>query len=76
MGKKSSRRRKLTKHHRLPRSLGGTDTYPEGNIALLRNDRHQWWHALFGNFDAQTICRLINQYYIDPRFEVVLRRRT
>lgn len=76
MGKRDSRRRKMTKHHRLPQSLGGTDSYPKDNVARLRNDRHQAWHNLFSNFEAPRICELINRYYLDPRYEFILVRRT
>ena len=76
MGKRESRRRKMTKHHRMPQSHGGTDTYPKDNVSMLRNDRHQAWHNLFSNFSAERICWLINNYYLDPRYEFQLVRRT
>ena len=75
MGKREARRKKLTKHHRLPQSQGGTNSFPEGNVALLRGDRHEAWHKLFSNATAERICWLINHYYLDPRYKLVLVRR-
>jgi hypothetical protein len=71
MKKKSYR--KLTKHHRLPSSRGGTSN-PE-NISMLSYETHQAWHLLFSNHTAQTICAIINERYLDPEFEFKCERR-
>ena len=73
MGKRENRKQKLTKHHRLPRVKGGTATYPQNNISYLRGDRHRLWHLLFGTESAESICWLINKFYIDPRYILEVR---
>ena len=70
MGKRSNRRHKLTRHHRLPKSMGGSNS--PNNIAFISNERHSAWHFLFANLPAESICYLINKFYIDPAYKVVL----
>jgi hypothetical protein len=57
---------KPTRHHRKPRSLGGTNC-PE-NISRIKHKKHLAWHCLFGDMTAQEIAEEINKHYLDPAF--------
>lgn len=63
----------MTEHHRLPESLGGKRT-PE-NISTVEAKKHQAWHILFRNLPAEAIVAIINKKWIDPQWELVLRKR-
>lgn len=65
--------RKDTRHHRKPRSLGGTSE-PE-NISHVPAKKHAAWHILFRNLPADQIAEEINRTYLDPDFRFVLERR-
>lgn len=66
--------RKLTRHHRKPRSQGGTGA--RENISRISEKHHRAWHILFpGNWTPERIAREINERYIDPAFKFTLERR-
>lgn len=50
------------RHHRLPRSRGGTNT-PE-NISLVPQNLHRAYHTLFGNMMPDTIAKLLTDTWI------------
>jgi len=56
MGKRS-KRKKLTRHHILNRKDGGTEAIH--NIILLRNEKHESWHNLFGDKTFAEAGRLL-----------------
>ena len=56
-------------HHRRPRSLGGLDSIT--NISYVEWNKHQSWHTLFGNMNAQQICNVINSCFKPPEVEIV-----
>ena len=60
-------------HHRKPRSLGGRRE-PK-NLVRLPHKKHQAWHLLFANFTPQQIADEINRLYLDPDYEIVVRKR-
>ena len=60
-------------HHRKPRSLGGTSE--SRNMSEVPSNKHEAWHTLFYNLRPPDIAHLINQYYLDPDYEFVVRRR-
>jgi len=62
-----------TKHHRKPKSLDGSND--PANISLVRHVQHHAWHTLFTNLTVWEIVRLINDVWIDPEFEVVVRKK-
>ena len=68
-----SKTHKLSEHHRLPTSLGGTSEID--NISYLTPTKHQSWHTLFQNWDAERIVEEINRLYIDPHYEVIAIKR-
>ena len=57
MGKKSRRKRKLTRHHNVNRINGGTDML--SNIIMLRNEKHQFWHAIFKNLSFKEAADIL-----------------
>ena len=61
------------KHHRCPRSLGGDNS--KGNISLVDRDKHEAWHLLFKNHPPERIALIINNVWLDPRFEFIVKRR-
>ena len=60
---------KLTKHHRRPRSKGGSDL-PE-NISLVPEKLHNAWHLLFSNCSVSEIARIMNEHWIDDVYYMV-----
>jgi len=64
-------RYKLTKHHRKPRCVGGTSVYPKGNISLLRENEHRFWHSLFGAWWPEWIAAEISRKYLPRRLQVL-----
>jgi hypothetical protein len=63
----------MTLHHRKPKSLGGRKE--PRNITVLPLEKHNAWHLLFANFAPERIAEEINEKYLDPDFEVIVRRR-
>ena len=62
-----------TKHHRKPRKLGGTDE--KRNIALVNHKAHQSWHLLFNHMNPYQIAEVINERWLDPDYQFVVKRR-
>lgn len=60
-------------HHRRPVVLGGTNE--SRNLSLLPKDKHRAWHILFSTSPPAHIVALINRLYLDPDYELVLKRR-
>jgi len=61
------------RHHRKPRSIGGSGQ--SRNISMVPQYKHVAWHQLFCNYTAEQIAGIINEVWIDPDFELVVRRR-
>jgi len=63
-------------HHRLPQRQGGTDTFPEGNLVRVKQERHRHWSALFsGDRTLESIVDEINGVWIDPRYILKIQKR-
>lgn len=62
------------KHHRKPRSRGGTNE--SRNISLVPQHQHRAYHLLFRNMQPEEIAQLLNQKWIDPDFELIAIRKT
>lgn len=58
-----------SKHHRKPRSIGGTND--SKNISMVNEKMHNAWHTLFKNKTPCEIAILINKYWLDPDFTFV-----
>jgi 5-methylcytosine-specific restriction endonuclease McrA len=52
-------RRRLTRHHIIPRSRGGGNA--KTNLFLLWNNRHEAWHTLFGNSTIDEAIAILNR---------------
>lgn len=60
---------KLTRHHRLPRSVGGKH---EGeNISFVPEKLHNAYHLLWANNSATKIAENLNTHWIDPSYVMV-----
>lgn len=66
-------REALSTHHRRPRSLDGTNE--ARNLIELPRSKHSAWHILFQNWPAERIAFEINNRYLDPDYEFVVRRK-
>ncbi len=56
-------RARNTKHHRKPRSVGGTSNH--GNISMVTKKEHQAYHVLFSNKNPQEVARILTKKWID-----------
>lgn len=70
---KKKPRRKQSRHHRKPASLGGQGNAE--NISVVNPMKHRAWHLLFENKSAEEIAKIINEVWIDPDYELVCCRR-
>jgi hypothetical protein len=59
-----------SKHHRRPRSLGGSDH--SRNISRVSVTQHQAWHTLFQNYPPEKIAQIITDVWLDPDYEIVV----
>ncbi len=66
---KRQMRNDTEKHHRLPKSRGGTNE--PRNISRVRVKYHRAYHLLFGNMNAQEIARVLTDFWIDPDYYLV-----
>ncbi len=62
-------------HHRRPKCLGGTDTYPIGNLSHVSKRQHAHWHALFGVMTPEQIVNYINRKWLDPEYVFVVQKK-
>jgi len=60
--------RRPTKHHRKPKSLGGSDD--TRNVSIVSQKRHEAWHTLFQNKTIHEIVRELNSVWIDPDWKI------
>lgn len=60
---------KLTRHHRKPKSQGGTGT--RENISRIPDKKHRAWHILFRDMPPERIAAEINNIYLDPDFQFI-----
>jgi len=63
------KRHKLTRHHRLPTSIGGKND--ESNISFISEYQHSAWHAIASNHSAPTIGFILNEKFLDPAYKFV-----
>jgi hypothetical protein len=59
----------MDKHHRLPRTRGGSNS--AANISIVERKLHVAWHQLVGNMNAQEVARMLSDTWIDPEFYFV-----
>jgi hypothetical protein len=65
--------KQLTRHHRKPRSIGGTGE--PRNVVRIPGNKHAAWHILFCNFSAEKIADIINATFLDPDYEFIAIRK-
>lgn len=61
--------KEMDRHHRLPRSRGGSNE--ARNISIVERKLHQAWHLLVGNMNATEAARMLSDTWIDPDFYFV-----
>jgi hypothetical protein len=61
--------REMDRHHRLPRSRGGSNS--PHNISIVERKLHVAWHLLVGNMNAQETARMLSDTWIDPDYYLV-----
>lgn len=61
------------RHHRLPRSRGGKND--KRNISFVPRVKHIAWHTLFENLSAQEIANIINDCWLDPKYQFICKER-
>jgi len=61
--------RDMERHHRLPRSRGGSDHIT--NVSLVEKDLHRAWHRLVGNMNAEEVAAMLTDTWIDANFYLV-----
>jgi hypothetical protein len=61
--------RQMDRHHRLPRSRGGSNS--PHNISIVEKQLHQAWHKLVGNMNAQEVASMLSDTWIDPDYYLV-----
>ena len=69
MTRKQKKIQGLHRHHRLPKSLGGSNS--NRNISFVTQTQHRGWHTLFSNHTAPTICGIINEKWLDPAYKFI-----
>lgn len=67
-----SRHKDYTRHHRKPKSKGGSDN--DRNICLIPRKYHEAYHMLFGIGTPEEVCDVLNKYFIDPDYLLVPHR--
>jgi len=61
------------RHHRRPKAHGGNSS--KRNMVRVPVKKHQAWHLLFGVENPTEIARIINDTWLDPRWELIAKRR-
>ncbi|MEN9852247.1 MAG: hypothetical protein RI996_190 [Candidatus Parcubacteria bacterium] len=70
MKKSKKSPREYDTHHRRPRSLGGGND--SANLSDVPKVLHQAWHTLFSNKNPFQIARIINRYWLDPKYKMLV----
>jgi len=63
----------LTKHHRIPKSLGGPNS--PSNISIVPLSKHRAYHVLFTNMTPGEMAAYLTAVWIDSDYEMVVRRK-
>jgi len=63
----------MSKHHRRPRSQGGSDA--EYNLSFVPQSEHHHWHSFAGNLTPEEICEKINRKFLCTEYMFVCIRR-
>jgi len=60
-------------HHRILKSQ--TVSKVGGFPILVDKKRHNYWHCLFSNMDLTDIVDEMNRFWINPNYEIYIKRR-
>jgi len=63
----------FNKHHRVPRSRGGNGK--AANISMVCRDKHAAYHLLFQNYLPEQVAAILNEVWIDPTKELIVKKR-
>ena len=66
---KTRKPRVKDRHHRKPRSLGGTND--ARNISIVDQTKHRAYHTLFQNMTPHEIARLLTEVWVDPDYTII-----
>jgi hypothetical protein len=67
--KKRMREQGYDRHHRKPRSRGGSN-HPS-NLVWVKKEQHVAFHRLFGNATPQEVARILNETWIDNDWQLI-----
>jgi hypothetical protein len=59
MSKRTQRKRKITRHHILPKNRGGGNE--PWNILRIKRERHDMWHTLFRSMTLEEARDLLDR---------------
>jgi len=59
----------MDRHHRLPRSRGGSNTL--SNLSTVEQSHHRAWHLLVGNMTAPEAAKMLSDIWIDSNYYLV-----
>ncbi len=63
----------LTKHHRKRKQDGGGDE--PFNIIMVMKYQHEAWNTLFDRYPVEVIAQKLQNIWLPPGYEVIIRRR-
>lgn len=64
--------RRMSRHHRLPRSKGGSDY--NNNVVLVPMKQHQAFHTLFQNYSPEVIAQILNDTWLPLGTKLVVQK--
>jgi len=59
----------MDRHHRLPRTRGGSNSL--ANISIVEQKLHRAWHMLVGNMTAPEAAKMLTDTWIDAEYYLV-----
>lgn len=71
--KRMDERYALTKHHRKRKQDGGTDE--PYNIVMVMRYQHEAWNTLFDRYPVEVIAQKLQNIWLPPGYEVIIRRK-
>ena len=62
-------------HHRVPKVRNGSGKISSGNMIEVDVLKHRAFHLLFGTKTTEQIAAILNKTWIDPAYELVVRKK-
>ena len=62
-------------HHRVPKVRNGSGRISSGNMVEVDVLMHRAYHKLFGTKTPEQVAAILNKTWIDPAYELVVRKR-